>query len=116
MMLEKLGKLDPGNPDMAYGGFDVLRHVFRLENPEDLDIPALQREVAQLLGFKGGLEALRVIFLPDIDSAEGFAGPGEYLVFGLSGLYERYVLGHDADWAEVYVVPAQKGLEFLAGS
>lgn len=114
MTLENLLRLDPENPEMAYGGFDVLRHVFRLENPEDLDIPALQREVGQLLG--GGLEALRVIFLPDIDSAEGFAGPGEYLVFGLSGLFERYVIGQDAEWAEVYVVPAQKVLEFLAGS
>ena len=117
MMLEKLGKLDPGNPEMAYGGFDVLRHVLPLVKPEDLDVTGLRQEIADLFGLDEPDPDIRVLFRTDVESGtDGFAGPGEHLVFGLSGLYERYVLGHDADWAEVYVVPAQKVLEFLAGA
>lgn len=114
MMLEKLAKLDPGNQE--YGGYDVLRHVLRLERPEDLDVPGLRLEIADLFGLDEPDPDIRILFRTDVETGtDGFAGPGRYLVFGLSGLFERYVLGHDADWAEVYVIPAQKVLEFLAG-
>lgn len=116
MTLENLLRLDPENPEMAYGGYDVLRHVLRLERPEDLDVPGLRQEIANLFGLSEPDSKVRVLFRTDVTDVEtdGFAGPGEHLVFGLSGLYERYVLGRDTDWAEVYVVPAQKVLDFLS--
>lgn len=118
MTLENLLKLDPENAEMAYGGYDVLRHVLQIEKPEDLDVPGLRQEIANLFGLDEPDSGIRVLFRTDVTDVEtdgdGFAGPGEHLVFGLSGLYERYILGRDTDWAEVYVVPAQKVLEFLS--
>ena len=117
MTLENLLKLDPENPEMAYGGYDVLRRVLPLVKPEDLDVTGLRQEIADLMGLSDPDPDIRILFRTDVETGtDGFAGPGRYLVFGLSGLYERYVLGHDADWAEVYVIPAQKVLDFLAGA